>query len=347
MKNMDFLGESRFHPLKAAVYLSLAITALPALASEVNVYSHRQQHLIMPLLQQFTHKTGIVANVRVATDNERLVNSIQAEGSGSKADILLTSDLFELMAAKQRGITQPVKSRMIRRSIPKAFRDDANHWFGLTYRGRFIFTREGSAAANEVAGYEDLANPKWQGEICLSNPNSRYNLDLVAYLISHKGEAYAQQWLEAVNANLAVPAGGVDKQAVGLMAAGRCSITLANSFYYAQMTHEQAAAQERQAAAISKVIIPTDAHIGLSGAMIPKHAPNQGNAVKLLDYLASQEAQDIYSTINFEFPVRGDVRPSKTLREIFPDFEGDDTPAEDIASNRLRAAELVNSINWK
>ena len=344
------MGWSAARRLVAALAMSSATSTLliPSAAAqgEVNIYSYREPQLIDPLLKAFSEQTGIRTNVVYASAglNERLA----AEGQNSPADLLFTVDAGRLSEAKDAGLTQAVDLVTLQQSIPAAYRDPGNHWFGLTMRSRIVYASRDRVKQDSIT-YEELADPKWKGKICIRSGQHVYNTSLIATLIAHKGEAFAEQWLKGLKANLAhKPAGGDREQARDIYS-GKCDLAVGNTYYMALMaTNEKNPEQKRWGAAI-KPLFPNanerGSHVNISGMALAKNAPNKANALKLMEYLASEQAQKIYATANNEYPVNPAVDPSEIVKG-WGKLKPDALPLENIAKYRKKASELVDKVNF-
>jgi iron(III) transport system substrate-binding protein len=313
---------------------------------EVNIYSYRQPQLIDPLLKAFTDKTGIKANVVYAAAglNERLA----AEGRNSPADLLFTVDAGRLSEAKDAGLTQPVQSAVLTAAIPAQFRDPDNHWFGLTMRGRVVYASRERVKQDKIT-YEELADPKWKGRLCIRSGQHVYNTSLIATIIAHKGEAFAEQWLTGVRNNLAhKPAGGDREQARDIFS-GKCDLAIGNTYYMALMAKNEKNPEQKQWGAAIKPLFPNAAdrgsHVNISGMALAKNAPNKPNALKLMEFLASEEAQKIYASANNEYPVNPKVEPSDIVKS-WGKLKPDALPLDNIAKFRKKASELVDKVNF-
>lgn len=322
----------------------LAASSIAAHASgEVNIYSYREPQLIDPLVKAFTEKTGIKANVVYAQSglNERLA----AEGRNSPADLLFTVDIGRLSEAKSMDVTQPVKSEALEKAIPESYRDPAGHWYGLTMRSRVIYASKERVPQDSIT-YEELADPKWKGRICSRSGQHAYNTSLIASMIAHKGEAAAEAWLKGLKENLAHrPAGGDREQARDVFA-GKCDLAIGNTYYVALMLKNP----EQKAWADSiKVLFPNaqdrGSHVNISGMALTKHAPNKENAIKLMEFLASPDAQALYAQANNEYPVNAAVAPSDVVAS-WGKLNPDKLPLEDIAKLRKKASELVDKVHF-
>ncbi len=313
---------------------------------EVNIYSYREPQLIDPLLKAFTEKTGIKANVVYAAAglNERLA----AEGQNSPADLLFTVDAGRLSEAKDAGLTQPVDDAALKAAIPAQFRDPDGHWFGLTMRSRVVYASKERVQQDAIT-YEELADPKWKGKLCIRSGQHVYNTSLIATMIAHKGEAYTETWLRGVKNNLAHKPAGGDREQARDIASGKCDIALGNTYYMALMaTNEKQPEQKAWGAAI-KPLFPNAAdrgsHVNISGMALARHAPNKANALKLMAFLASEEAQKIYALANYEYPVNPAVPPAAIVAS-WGKLKPDPLPLENIAKYRKKASELVDKVNF-
>ncbi len=325
----------------------LAASGSAALAQgEVNIYSYREPQLIDPLLKAFTDKTGIKANIVYAAAglNERLA----AEGQNSPADLLFTVDAGRLSEAKDAGLTQPVDDTALKAAIPAQFRDPTNHWFGLTMRSRVVYASKERVKQDAIT-YEELADPKWKGKICIRSGQHVYNTSLIATMVAHKGEAAAEAWLKGVKANLAHKPAGGDREQARDIASGKCDLALGNTYYMALMLKNEKNPEQKEWAAAIKILFPNakdrGSHVNISGMALAKHAPNKANALKLMEFLASEEAQKIYALANNEYPVNPKVPPSDIVQSWGP-LKADPLPLENIAKYRKKASELVDKVNF-
>jgi iron(III) transport system substrate-binding protein len=331
--------------LQIALLISASIS--PALAQgEVNIYSYREPGLIDPLLKAFTKKTGIKANTIYAPAglNER----IAAEGANSPADLLFTVDAGRLSEAKDAGLTQPVDDAALKAAIPAQLRDAANHWFGLTMRSRIVYASRERVKQDTIT-YEELADPKWKGKLCIRSGQHVYNTSLIATIIAHKGEAFAEQWLKGVKANLAQKPSGGDREQARDIHSGKCDLALGNTYYMALMAKNTKNPEQQDWAKAIKPLFPNandrGSHINISGVALTRHAPNKANAVKLMEFLASEVAQRIYAAANNEYPVNPKVEPSDIVRS-WGALKPDPLPLENIARYRKKASELVDKVNF-
>jgi iron(III) transport system substrate-binding protein len=326
----------------AALVLSFGATAASA-SGEVNIYSYREPGLINPLLDSFTKETGIKANVVFAKDG--LIERMAAEGKNSPADILLTQESGLLLQAAAAGVTQPVNDPTLDKEIPASLRDADNQWFGLTKRARVVYASKDRVKQDAIT-YEELADPKWRGKICIRSGQHTYNIALIASMIARHGEEYAEKWLSGLKANLARRPAGGDREAVRDVQAGLCDLAVGNTYYMAAMLKNP---DQKAWAEAVRMIFPnaTDpgTHVNISGMAMAAHAPNKDNALRLMEFLASPEAQRIYAEANGEYPVAEGIAASP-LVQSWGALKSDPLPLTKIASLRKKASELVDRVQF-
>jgi iron(III) transport system substrate-binding protein len=338
------------HSIKTLVLAGAALGASTSLAladGEVNIYSYRQPELIQPLLDAFTKETGITTNVLFL--DKGLVERIRAEGANSPADVILTVDIQRLTEAKDGDVVQPVLDNpTINKDIPAAFRDPDGDWFGLTTRGRVVYASKDRVSQDAIT-YEELADPKWKGKICIRDGQHSYNIALFASMIAHHGADYTEKWMTGLKNNLARKPDGNDRSQAKSIMAGECDLALGNTYYVGlMMTNDKEPEQKDWAKAI-KILFPNAAdrgtHVNISGMALAKNAPNKANALKLMEFLASGEAQKIYAEQVFEYPVMPGAEPSEIVKSFGP-IKPDALPLIDIAKNRKQASELVDKVGF-
>lgn len=327
-----------------AVAAMVTGVAAPVLAEEVNIYSYRQPELIKPLTDAFTAETGIKVNV--AFLNKGMVERLLAEGARSPADLVLTVDISRLNAVVEAGVTQPVESAVINENVPDLYRDPKGHWFGLTTRARIVYASKDRVAEGEVTTYEDLADPKWEGRICTRSGTNAYNVALTSAVIEHHGEAEAKTWLEGVKNNLARKPQGNDRAQVKAIWAGECDIAVGNTYYMGKMLED---AEQKDWADSVRIVFPTfengGTHVNVSGIALTKAAPNKENAIKMMEFLTSAKAQEIYASANYEYP----IAPGSQAIELVQDwgeFTPDDVNLMTLAGKRSDALKITEEVDF-
>jgi iron(III) transport system substrate-binding protein len=323
---------------------ALAPGAALAQGNEVNVYSYRENKLSQPLLDAFTKDTEIKVNVISASSG--LEQRIKSEGANSPADVLLTVDIARLQEAENLGITQAIKSDVVDKAIPAQYRDPNGHWIGLAMRARVAYASKERVPQSAIT-YEDLADPKWKGRICIRSGQHPYNNALFAAYVVHHGEAKAEEYLKGFKANLAQKPSGGDREVARDIAAGKCDIGLGNTYYWALMHDKEA--DKKPWADATKVILPTFAdggtHVNLSGVVLARHAPNKANAIKLIEWLTGEHAQHLYADMNYEYPLRAGVPVNGTIA-AYGTLKADTIKLVDVANKKKAAANLVDKVGF-
>ncbi len=340
--------------MKIVKFLSLALGVMllgvsVGDAQEVNLYSARKEALIKPLLDEFSNKTGIQVNL-VTGKADALLKRLETEGANTPADVLITVDAGRLHRAKAAGLLAPINSAVLQESVPANYRDPENYWFGLSLRARPIMYALEKLDPNTLTSYEDLADPRWKGKICVRSSSNIYNQSLVASMIAANGEQQTEQWARALVANLARPPKGGDRDQIRAAAAGQCVIAIANTYYLARMTTSKKDQREREAAGKIGIIWPNQngrgAHINVSGAGVTKFAKHKDNAIKLLEFLVSDEAQRFYADSNHEYPVKADMEPSDILKQ-WGKFNGDAVNLSLLGKYNSTAVKLMDRAGWR
>lgn len=334
--------------LLCATLIGATCATATAQAEEVNVYSYRQEFLIRPLLDAFTEETGIKVNVVFAKSG--LLERIEHEGRNTPADLFLTAGIGPLQDAVDRDLVAPIKSDIIEQNVPEHFRDPDGKWIGLTGRARIIYASKERVQPGEISTYEELADPKWKGRVCTRSGKHNYNLSLIGSMIAHHGEAETEQWLAGLKANLARRPQGADRNQVKAIMEGICDVALGNSYYYGKMVTNDREPEQKEWAASAYLIFPNQedrgTHMNISGASLIKYAPHPEAAVKLVEWLTEEKAQEIYASVNFEFPVKPNTPWSDLLKENMSDFKADEINLGEVAKYRDEAAKMVDRVGF-
>jgi iron(III) transport system substrate-binding protein len=331
-----------------ALAVAGAVCASPitttASANEVNIYTYRESKLIQPLFDAFTKDTGIKVNVISASSG--LEQRIKTEGANSPADVLLTVDISRLEDAVQNGITQPINSKAIDAAVPAQYRDLEGHWAAVALRARVVYASKERVPQTAIT-YEELADPKWKGKICIRSGQHMYNNALFAAMVAKHGEAKTEEWLKGLKANLAQKPSGGDRETARDIAAGKCDLGIGNTYYWALMNDVEA--DKKSWASATKVILPTfqggGTHVNLSGVALMKNSPNKANGLKFIEWMVGPQAQQMHADLNYEYPIRSGVPINKTIAG-YGTLKADAVPLAQVAANRKKASALVDKIGF-
>jgi iron(III) transport system substrate-binding protein len=332
--------------LRAAALLSILVVTPAQADGVVNVYSFRQPQLVDPLFKAFTEKTGI--EVKSVFAEKGLIERLEQEGSLSPADVLMTADVGRLVEAADKGLAQPVDSATVKEKIPASLRSPKNEWTALTMRARVIYASK-YRVAQDAMGYEELTDGKFKGKVCTRPGDHPYNLGLIAAVIAKKGEAAAREWVKGLKANLAGKPVANDRAVAKGILAGECDVGLANSYYMGLMANNDKEVEQKDWAKAVKVIFPSSeamgTHVNISGILVTKNAPNKDNAVKLVEFLVSDEAQAMYAAANYEHPANPAVKPVDQVAS-WGTLTPDSANVEEVARNLKLAAQIVAEVGF-
>jgi iron(III) transport system substrate-binding protein len=328
----------------AAVVAGIAVTgAGRASAQELNLYTTREPGLIQPLIDAFSKASGV--KVRSIFVKDGLAERVTAEGAKSPADVLMTVDLGNLIDLVEKGLTQPVRSQALEQAVPANLRGKNGDWFTLSLRARVLYAAKDLDLSSFT--YEQLADPKWKGKVCIRSGQHPYNTALIAAFLAHHGEAKTEAWLRGIKANLARPATGGDRDVARDIMGGICDIGIANSYYVGLMRSGAGGPDQQKWGNAIKVILPTfeggGTQVNVSGAAVAKYAPNKAAAVKFLEYLVSNEAQKIYAEAGYEYPVTSGAAVHPLIGSLGT-LKVDGIQLTEIARHRVAVSKLVDKV---
>ncbi len=327
--------------------LALPSPAVLAAAGEVNLYSYRQPFLIQPLLDEFTRRSGI--KVRVVFAKKGMLERIKAEGANSPADAVLSADIGRLADMVDAGVLASVRSAVLDKNIPPQYRHPDGLWFGLTARARILFVSKERVKKGEVTSYEDLADPKLKGRVCIRSGKNLYNISLLASIITHEGKEKAEKWLRGVKANLARRPQGNDRAQVRAVYEGVCDVSIGNTYYMGKMqTNDKKPEQKKWAAAVN-IVFPDQqgrgAHMNISGAAVLKGSKRKQAAIRLIEFLSGDFAQKIYAGQNFEYPVKPGIEPDQLVKS-WGSFKADTLALTAVSANRVAASKMMDRVGF-
>jgi iron(III) transport system substrate-binding protein len=333
----------------ALALASLFASSLSAQDQVLNLYSSRHYQTDEALYSNFTKTTGIKIN-RIEGGEDPLIERIRNEGARSPADVLITVDAGRLWRAEQMGLFQPVKSPTLESRIPANLREPSGLWYGFSTRARVIAYNKAKVQPGEIRNYEDLADRKWKGRVCMRSSTNIYNLSLLGALIDHLGDATAEAWAKGVRDNLAQEPKGGDTDQLKAVAAGQCDVTVSNQYYYARLLRSDKP-DERQVGEKIGIVFPNQGswgtHVNISGAGVLKNAPNRQAAIKFLEYLASDEAQRYFADGNNEWPVVATVKIDNPVLKQLGEFKRDQVNVAVLGKNQPSSQKLYDRVAWK
>lgn len=316
-------------------------------SKEVNIYTARHYEVDGKLYDEFTRATGIKVNV-VEGKAEELIERMKREGESSPADLFITVDGGILNNAKTSGILQPIESDTVNSNVPAEYRDADNHWVGLSARARIIAYSKERVKPEQLSTYEDLATDKWKGKVLVRSSTSLYNQSLLASLIELNGEAQAEEWAKGIVANMARKPEGGDRDQAKAIVAGQGDVALMNTYYVGQLLNSKDAEEVKVGEQIG-VFFPnqetTGTHVNISGVGLAKHSKNKDAAIKLIEYLTGAEAQAIFSSENFEFPVNPEAELPELLKS-WGEFKKQQLDFSKLGEHNKKAVEILNKVGW-
>jgi iron(III) transport system substrate-binding protein len=315
-------------------------------AETINIYSHRQPFLINPFVKAFERETGVKANIIYSTKG--LAQRMLAEGKRSPADVVLTVDISRLHVYVDKNLLLPIYSKKLFNNIPAYLRGPKNDWFGFSKRARILAVNINRVGMDKIKKIEDLANPIWRGRICTRPGSHVYNRGLLASIIAHNGAAAAQKWAQGLVDNLAQRPQGNDRTQVKAIYQGVCDIAIINSYYFGKLRNSIIAEQRDWTKDVRIVFTNQEGrgnHVNISGGGIAKYSKNKKLAIKFLEFLSEDNAQRLFTKINFEFPANPNIPYSKELLS-WGTFSEDNLPINNIAQLAPMAQRIIDRVGW-
>ncbi|MDD5478129.1 extracellular solute-binding protein [Rhodoferax sp.] len=325
-------------------------------SNELNIYSARHYPSDTALYQQFTQSTGIKIN-RVDADDAGIIARLKAEGTSSPADIILLVDAARLWRGEIEGLFQPIKSKTLNDAIPEQFRANTNSagktpWFGFSTRARVIVYNKVSVKPQDVDTYEELADPKNKGKLCIRSGSHPYNLSLFGAVMEHLGEKQTEQWLQGMVSNMARSPKGGDTDQIKGVASGECGIAVTNSYYLARLMRSTKP-EDKSVVEKVGVVFPNQSswgtHVNIAGGAVAKNAPNTANAVKFLEYLASPSAQNHFADGNNEWPAARGVHINNPALQAMTSghFKSETVHVSVVGMNQVKVQQLLDRVGFK
>ncbi|MEO0463528.1 MAG: Fe(3+) ABC transporter substrate-binding protein [Pseudomonadota bacterium] len=315
------------------------------ITGELNLYSSRHYDTDLALYEDFTRATGIKVNLLEA-GADALIERIKSEGEFSPADLLVTVDAGRLWRAEEAGVLAPVESEVLTKRLPARLRHPDGLWFGLSTRARIIIYNKAAGEPAGLENYADLADPAFKGDVCMRSSSNVYNISLLSSIIAHEGEQKAQAWADGVVANFARAPQGNDVANIEAVAAGECRISVVNTYYLARFAD---GAEKQETLDAIGVIFPNQAftgtHVNISGAGVTANAPNRDNAIRFLEYLTEESAQQYFANGNNEYPAVEGVAATSAV-EALGEFKADTLNAQTIGANQSKAVAIFDAAGW-
>ncbi len=332
--------------LTLLIFISLVGVSI---ANEVNIFSARHYDSDIQLYEKFTAKTGIKVNV-VSGKDKALQKRIIEEGESCIADLYITADAGRLGAFQEKGMFQRASSSSLKNAIPSNFRSP--YWYGIAKRARVIYYNPSRTNPPSNLSYEDLADPKFKGKVVIRKSNNVYNQSLVASLIANNGKKKTEEWAKGLVSNMARKPKGNDRAQILAVAAGEADYAVANTYYIALMLSGKKGAEQQAAAKKVKPFFPNQdgrgTHMNISGGGVLKHAPNKTNAIKLLEFLLTKEAQQHIVNNTFEYPMIDGVEPNELIAQFGLGFKQDlKTKVSKYGKNQAVALKLMTEAGWE
>ena len=323
-----------------------------AYADEVNIYTSRHYDSDPALYSEFTDRTGIRVNV-VSGKGNALLERLKAEGKNSPADIFFTVDAGNLWRVQKEGLFQSISSSNIKNVVPHNLRGPNDEWIAIAKRTRVIYYNPEIVSPSEIDGltYEDLADPKWKGKIAIRSSSNIYNQSLVASLITNHGSEYTEQWTKGLVSNFARKPQGNDRAQIMAVANGQAALAVANSYYIGIMLSGKSGKEQLAAAKKVKIHFPNQndrgTHINISGAGVLKNSPNYDNAIKFLEFLLTEKAQDYMVNVSYEYPVLKTVSPHPSIASFGTGFKEDSTSVAEYGEFNTEAVKVMDRSGWR
>jgi iron(III) transport system substrate-binding protein len=329
--------------------LSAAATTVVAQTQELNLYSARHYQTDEALYTNFTKATGIKIN-RIELGDEPLLERLRSEGTKSPADVVLLVDAARLFKAQSEGLFAPAESKVLQQRIPAQYRAQDNSWFGFSTRARVVAYNKATVKPEDVDTYAELADPKNKGKLCIRSGSHPYNLSLFASMIARSDETKTEKILQGMNDNMARAPKGGDTDQIRAVASGECAVAVTNSYYWVRLL-KSTKPEDKEVVSKVALVWPDQTgngtHMNLSGGAVAKNAPNRANAIKFLEYLASDEAQAYFANGNNEWPTVKGVAMKNPELESLGKFKADDLPLSAVAPRTVMAQKILDKVGFK
>ena len=346
-------GERVLQRLMGTAVIAALLAGLsdPATAqsTELNLYSARHYNTDEALYTEFTRQTGIRIN-RIELGDEQLLQRVKAEGANSPADVILLVDAARLWRAQIDGLFAPVQSKLLESRVPATLRSNDGSWFGFSTRARVIVYNKAAVKAEDVDSYEALAASKNKGRVCTRSGSHPYMLSLIGSMVERSGETATEAWARGMVANMARPPRGGDTDQIRAVASGECGVALTNTYYWVRLLRSDDA-KDKEAVAKVGFVWPNQAgsgtHVNVSGGGVARHSPNRANAVKFLEYLASDSAQKYFAEGNNEWPVVSSATQNNPALASLGSFKSEKIPVSSVGKGQIAAQRILDRTGYR
>ncbi|MGI8936352.1 Fe(3+) ABC transporter substrate-binding protein [Leptolyngbya sp. BC1307] len=314
----------------------------------INLYSARHYDIDEQLYEEFTAETGIQVNILEGNPDE-LIERINSEGAQSPADVFVAVDAGRLWRAQEADILQPVDSEVLNSKVPENLREPSGLWFGLTTRARLLVYNPENVQPSELSTYEDLADPKWEGRVCVRSSSNEYNQSLVGSMVESDGVEATENWARGLVANFARQPEGGDTDQIKAVAAGQCDVAIVNHYYWARLAKSDDPG-DQDAVSKTALFFPNQegrgTHINISGMGLVKTAPNPENGIAFMEFLVSPEAQKVFADGNNEYPVVTGIDVDPVVAEL-GEFKVDEVNVASYGRNNSKVNEIIDRAGWQ
>ncbi len=336
------------HTIKTFIAaLAATFIGLATAQDVVNVYSARHYDTDEALYERFEELTGIEVRI-IEGGSDELISRMVSEGRNSPADVFLAVDAGRMWRADQEGLLASINSPVLNEAVPEAFRHPEGRWFSLTQRVRGIVIANDRVDPDTITTYEDVADPAFEGRVCIRSSSNIYNQSMVASFIESIGADATEAWAEGVVRNFARPPQGGDTDQIRAVAAGECDVAVVNHYYLSRLIASDDPADNEVADAVTFIYPNQDgrgAHVNVSAAAVTENAPNREHAIRLVEYLTSPAAQTAFAASNNEFPIRESAEASDAARGL-GEFVSDKVNVDFYGSNNPEAVRIFDRVRW-
>lgn len=334
--------ESATAPAATAATNAAPTAATGNLSGDLVIYSGRSEALIQPVLDLFSQQYPDVTVQLKAGSNNELAAALLEEKANPQASVFITTDMLTAANLAAEGVFAPYEAPASAQ-VDDAYRDPNNLWTAFTARARVImYNKELVTEADVPTTMAELADPKWQGQVAAAASSNGSMQAQITAMRELAGEDATRQWLEGMIANnVTFLNGHTDvRKAVG---AGEFKLGLVNHYYY----HLQLAEASDNNVGVAYV----DQGEGQMGTIVNTTAggvvaggPNEAAARAFIEFLLTPEAQELFASANYEYPLIDGVALADGVRPL-SEFRIADVTMRDLATNLPETQQLIQDVN--